>query len=368
MENERSVIMVVDDDMTCLTMGKDILQKLYTVFAIPSGERFFEILEKVQPDLVLLDVAMPGMDGFEVMKRLKEDVKTVEIPVIFLTARNDPGYELKGFSLGAVDYVSKPFSPALLIKRIENHLLLESQKQALKRYNENLRETVKEQTKQIGELQYAISSTVAELVEFRERKIGGHIGRIQGYLRCLIDVLVKEHIYHEEIASWNINFVIPSSQLHDVGKIFVAEAIVQKPGRLNPWEFEEMKKHAEFGVWVIDRIARHTKGHIYLDHARIFAGAHHEKWDGSGYPKGLRGTEIPLEGRLMAIVDVYDALIAERPYKPAMNAAEAEAIILGGRESHFDPVLVDIFQDTAPQFANIAAFPDMELSMVLPRN
>jgi putative two-component system response regulator len=165
-----------------------------------------------------------------------------------------------------------------------------------------------------------------------------------------------------------MDFLIPSSQLHDVGKVFIAENIMQKPGKLSPEEFEEMKKHAVFGEWVIDRITQHTRGHVFLEHARIFAGTHHERWDGTGYPQGLKGEGIPLEGRLMAIADVYDALIADRPYKSAMEADKAEAIILEGKGTQFDPVLVDVFQSIAPRFASIAAFPDLSLSSYLQRH
>ncbi|MDR1933684.1 MAG: response regulator [Spirochaetales bacterium] len=365
MIQERATIMMVDDDMTTLTMGKNILQTKYKLYTVPSGAKFFELLDKIIPDLILLDIIMPAIDGFEVIKRLKSDRKTADIPVIFLTARNDVDHELEGLSLGAIDYVSKPFSPSLLVKRIENHLLIEAQRKELRHYNERLQDMVNDQTKQIADLQYAVLSAVAELVEFREQKIGGHIGRIQSYLKLMVDALISEKIYFDEISAWNMDFLIPSSQLHDVGKALIPEHIVQKPGKLTVEEFEEMKKHAAFGVWVVERITQHTKGHVFLDHAKIFAGTHHERWDGTGYPEGLKGEEIPLQGRLMAIADVYDALIADRPYKVAISAAEAEKIILAGKGIQFDPVLVDVFQGLASQFANIAAFPDLLLSSFL---
>ncbi|MDR2096753.1 MAG: HD domain-containing protein, partial [Treponema sp.] len=157
-------------------------------------------------------------------------------------------------------------------------------------------------------------------------------------------------------------------QLHDVGKILISEKIINKPGKLTPEEFNDIKKHAEFGVWIIERIKQYSKEHAFLDHAKIFAGAHHEKWDGTGYPLGLKGEAIPLQGRLLAIVDVYDALIAERPYKHALSAPDAEKIILEGRGAHFDPLIVDAFQNVSLQFANIAAFPDLSLPDYLNRN
>jgi putative two-component system response regulator len=360
--------MLVDDNMTSLTMGKNILQDQYQVYTIPSGEKFFEILDRIRPDLILLDIEMPGLDGFEIIKKLKVNSTTADLPVIFLTARNDPDNELEGLSLGAIDYISKPFSPSLLIKRIENHLLIESQKRELKRYNDSLKEMVAEQTLHIKELQYAVVSTVSELVEFREQTIGGHIDRIQQYLKCLAGALIKNNVYHDETAGWDMDSLIPSAQLHDVGKILIGEQIVNKPGKLSEGEFNVMKKHTEFGIWIIDRIMQHAKEQTFLSHAKIFAGAHHERWDGTGYPLGLRGGDIPLEGRLLAIADVYDALIAERPYKQAMSAGEAEAIILEGKGSHFDPLLVELFQTLAPEFAHIAAYPDISLPVYLSKS
>jgi putative two-component system response regulator len=355
----RQVVMLVDDQITSLTLGKDILKDRYSVFPISSGVNFFEILKKVTPDLVLLDIEMPGMNGYEVIKLLKADKKTADIPVIFLTSRDDPGNELEGLSLGAIDYIFKPFSPALLVQRIENHLLIASQKRELKNYNDHLREMVLEQTEEIEKLQHAVLNTVAELVEFRDDIAGGHIERTQSYVKFMVDKLIEENIYREEISTWDLNFLIPAVQLHDVGKIMIREDIMNKPGKLTPEEFEEMKKHSQFGVRIIERMIRITSEHSFLYHARIFAGSHHERWDGTGYPQGLAGLEIPLQGRIMAIADVYDALIALRPYKQPLSPGEAEKIILEGAGTQFDPALVGVFKAVAPRFAKIAARNDI---------
>jgi putative two-component system response regulator len=367
MGGERPTIMLVDDNMTSLTMGKNILQEQYKVYTIPSGVKLFDILAKISPDLILLDIEMPDMDGFKVIKRLKENKETADIPVIFLTSHNDTDNELVGLSLGAIDYISKPFSPPLLTKRIENHLLIEDQKKELKLYNDHLQEMVNEQTACIEDLQYTVMSIVSEVVEFREKTIGGHIVRIQKYLKCLVDALLKARVYEDELSTWDLRAIIPSAQLHDVGKILISEKILNKQGKLTPEEFNNMKKHTEFGVWIIERIMQYTKQYTFLEHAKIFAGTHHEKWDGSGYPLGLRGEAIPLHGRILAIVDVYDTLIAERPYKHALSAPEAENIILEEKGAHFDPLIVDVFQDVALQFANIAAFPDLSLPVYITR-
>jgi putative two-component system response regulator len=354
MNSGRQKIFLVDDNMTNLTTGKTMLKNYYDVFSIPSGDKLFEMLERVTPDLILLDIEMPGMNGYEALKRLRAEKKSHDIPVIFLTARNDPGSEFEGLSLGAIDYISKPFSPPLLLKRIENHLLIRNQQMALKDYNDNLQQMVRKQTVQVIELQNSILNTVTEMVEFRDDVTGGHIERTQSYLKLLVDALLREKIYWNEVSAWNLEFLIPSAQLHDVGKIAISDAILNKPGKLTPEEFEIMKTHAAVGEAAIENIMKTTSESNFLYHAKIFAGTHHEKWDGSGYPRGLKNSLIPLQGRLMAIADVYDALIAVRPYKKPLSTQEAERIILEGREKHFDPVLVELFRDMAPCFAQIA--------------
>jgi putative two-component system response regulator len=354
MKNEREVIFLVDDNMSNLTAGKIMLKDHFDVFSIVSGNRLFEILEKITPDLILLDIEMPGMNGYEAIKKLKAEQKTRDIPVIFLTARNDPGSELEGLNLGAIDYISKPFSPPLLLKRINNHLLIEKQRIVLKDYNDNLQQMVQKRTRQVAELQNTILNTVAEMVEFRDGVTGGHIERTQSYLKLLVDKLLAERVYWEEVSSWNLEFLIPSAQLHDVGKIAISDTILNKPGKLTATEYEIMKTHAHIGESAIEGIMKRIPDNDFLHHAKIFAGTHHEKWDGSGYPRGLKNYAIPLQGRLMAVADVYDALIAIRPYKQPLAACEAEQIILEGREKHFDPVLVELFKELAPRFAQIA--------------
>jgi putative two-component system response regulator len=354
MKNGRQIIFLVDDNMTNLTTGKTMLKEHYDIFSIPSGVKLFEILEKVTPDLILLDIEMPGMNGYEAIQKLKGEKKTREIPVVFLSARNDSGSELEGLNLGAIDYISKPFSPPLLLKRIENHLLMRNQQTALRDYNENLKEMVQQRTRQVVELQNSILNTVTEMVEFRDDITGGHIERTQNYLKLLVDKLLSERIYWEEVSAWNLEFLVPSAQLHDVGKIAISDAILNKPGKLSSEEFEIMKRHASIGEKAIEGIMKKNSDNDFLYHAKIFAGTHHEKWDGSGYPRGLKNSIIPLQGRLMAIADVYDALIAVRPYKQPLSPREAERIIIEGKEKHFDPVLVELFQDLASQFARIA--------------
>ena len=355
MDTDRKTIFCVDDAVTNLTIAKNSLAEYYNVFTMNSGARLLKILEKNIPDLILLDVEMPEMNGYEVIKIIKNNKETEHIPIIFLTAKNDAESELKGLSLGAIDYIIKPFSPPLLLKRIEVHLLVESQKKELIYYNDNLLKMVEAKTKTVVELQNAVLKTVAELVEYRDDITGEHIERTQSYLAILVRALTKYGLYTEEISSWNMDLVLQSAQLHDVGKIAIRDSILQKPDKLTVEEFERIKEHTTFGEKVIERIKQSTADQAFLEYAKIFAATHHEKWDGSGYPRGLRGEDIPLLGRLMAIADVYDALISARPYKKAFTHKEAVTVIAAGKGTQFDPVLADLFLGVADEFEAVAA-------------
>jgi putative two-component system response regulator len=359
MANERHIIMLVDDDQTSLTAGREILEDKYTVYPIPSGEQLFEILNKITPDLILLDIEMPGMDGYEVIRRIKINPKFTELPVIFLTARGDPGNELEGLSLGAIDFIAKPFSPPLLVQRINNHLLIASQKKELRHYNQRLQEMVDEQTEAIKKLQNAVLNTVAEVVEFRDDMSNGHIDRVLQYLRIMLDAMLKKGVYKEEIAQWDQEIFINAAQMHDVGKICISETIINKPGKVTTDEFNEIKKHPTYGLMIINNIQQIIGDHIFLAYAAAFADCHHERWDGCGYPAGLKGKDIPLAGRLMAIVDVYDALISTRPYKQPMSPAEAAEEIIRGSGTAFDAALIDVFKTLTDEFAHIAERHDM---------
>jgi putative two-component system response regulator len=343
-------IILVDDNPSNLRAGKNVLSEKYEVYTAPSAAKLFELLADVQPSLILLDIGMPEMNGYEAIKILKSGEKTRNIPVIFLTGKTDTDNELEGLSLGAIDYITKPFMPPLLLKRIEVHLLVEAQKKTLeiqqaelKNFNDNLQKMVDEKTKTVLELQDAILITVADLVESRDDITGGHIERTRRGVGLLAGVLVDHPVFGRDAAEWDLKLLLHSSQLHDVGKIAISDKVLRKPGRLDPEEFEEMKKHTTFGVEIIERIEKSTKASDFLKYAKIFAGTHHEKWDGSGYPNGLAGEDIPLQGRVMALADVYDALVSERPYKKAFSHSEAAQIIHEGRGTQFDPALTEIF-------------------------
>jgi putative two-component system response regulator len=357
-------IILVDDNPSNLRAGKNVLSEKYEVYTAPSAVKLFELLEDITPAMILLDIDMPGQNGYETIKILKAKKETRNIPVIFVTGKTDMFNELEGLDLGAIDYVTKPFMPPLLLKRIEVHLLVEAQKKTLesqkqrlekqteilkvqqrelKNFNTNLQQMVDRKTRTVLELQDAILKTVADLVESRDDITGGHIERTQRGVGLLMDALRTHPAYGREIAEWDVKLLLRSSQLHDVGKIAISDRILQKNGCLTVDEFEEMKKHTTFGVRIIEKIEANTSASDFLTHAKIFAGTHHEKWDGSGYPQGIKGEEIPLQGRIMALADVYDALVSERPYKKPFSHVEAVKIIQAGKEKQFDPIITDIF-------------------------
>ena len=359
-KGEDTLIIMVDDNPANLRIGKNVLAEKYMVATAPSAEKLFGLLETNNPALILLDVEMPEIDGFETIKVLKSKPQTKDIPVIFLTGRTEADDELNGFSLGAIDYITKPIQPLLFLKRIEVHLLLEKQKKTLaqqaadlKYFNDNLQKMVDEKTQDILQLQNALLRTMAELVEYRDDITGRHIERTQQGLRILMIEIQKKGIYPEESESWDIETLVQCCQLHDVGKIFISDSILRKPGRLSDNEFEDMKVHTNVGKQIIEKVEMLTKESQFFKFAKIFAASHHERWDGKGYPHGLKGIEIPLLGRIMAISDVYDALVSVRPYKSAYTHEEAIRIIKEGSGSQFDPVLVDVFIETSDHFREL---------------
>ncbi|MCL1908348.1 MAG: response regulator [Holophagaceae bacterium] len=363
MDAERSKIILVDDIKSNLDQGRNMLKTFYEVYPAISAAKLFELLENFLPDLILLDIEMPEMNGYETIQKLKADDRYADIPVVFLTAKSDSDSELKGFDLGAMDYVSKPFSAPLLLKRIEKELLIVRQKKELmqaKRYLEGytdiLTAEVIEKTAEITNLQNAVLSTVADMVEFRDKLTGGHNLRTRNYLKALHEEMVREDIYTNEISDWDQATFLSSAQFHDVGKIAIPDHILNKPGKLDPDEFEIIKTHVTVGVDAIEKVMKSLNDNSkFLGHALAIVGTHHEKWDGTGYPVGLSGKNIPLEGRLMAIADVYDALVTFRPYKKAFTPEEANKIIEEGAGTHFDPALVSVFCNVEKIFARIAS-------------
>jgi putative two-component system response regulator len=350
MANSRELIIIVDDNLANLQVGKDALSGTYRVLTIASAPKMLEMVDRFPPALILLDVDMPGMSGYEAIKILKSREETRDIPVIFLTGMTDAASEITGLDLGAVDYIVKPFSPPLLHKRIELHLLLESQRRTLLDYNNNLQGMVEAKTKTVVKLQNKILQAMSELVEGRDSVTGNHIERTIHCLTILLNAVKNSEMYIGQVKSWNIELLLRSSQLHDIGKIGISDSILKKPGKLTEDEFSAMKEHVAIGVGFIEKLDDGEDDSNFLRYARIFAEYHHEKWNGSGYPKGLAGEDIPLLGRLMAIADVYEALTSVRPYKKAFSHEEAVRIILESGGTHFDPALITLFEQAADQF------------------
>jgi len=329
-------IFVVDDNTTNVVTAKAALDGTYKTFALPSAEKMFKLLEKITPDLILLDVEMPEMNGFEALSVLKSNEKLKDIPVIFLTAKNDSESEIRGFKMGAIDFIVKPFSAPVLIKRIESHIETDR--------------LIKESLMAVRNIRDATINVIANMVEQRDKVTGAHIDRTQKYLSILVNEMIRTGVYAEETAGWDLDLLLPSAQLHDVGKIVVSDLILNKPGKLTDEEFDMIKQHCAAGESIIDEIIGKSGDSGFLLHAKMFAGYHHEKWNGTGYPRGLSAENIPLEGRVMAIADVYDALVSERPYKKAFTHEQAVEIIKKDSGTHFDPKIVEVFLTVADDF------------------
>ncbi len=334
-------IFVVDDSDTNLTMAESALEDQYRVMTMPSAASMFSFLEKVIPDLILLDIEMPEMDGFEALAKLKTKDNYSEIPIMFLTGRTDADVEARGFEMGAVDFVTKPFSAPVLLNRIKTHL--------------DIDQVIRERTAQLRRLQNNIVSVLADMVENRDKGTGGHIERTSIYIKILIEEMKERGVYLDEIRDWDVDKIVSSARMHDLGKISITDIIVNKPDKLTDDEYELIKTHTIEGEMIIDEIISKTGEDEFLNSARLFAGCHHERWDGKGYPRGLKGEKIPLQGRIMAIVDVYDALVSERPYKKAFSDEEAVQIILDNAGVHYDPKIVEVFNSVKDQFKSVRA-------------
>jgi putative two-component system response regulator len=323
-------IFIVDDTDTNLTKAKQALEGNYRILTMSSAAKMFTLLEKIEPDLILLDIEMPEMDGFAALEKLMRS-KQARIPVVFLTAQVDAAIEARGFELGAVDFITKPFSEPVLLNRIASHL--------------HISELIIKRTKHIERLQNSIISVLADMVEGRDKITGGHIERTTIYIKTLLAEMVSRGLYANEICLWDLNTVVSSALLHDIGKIIISDLILNKPGKLTEEEFEVIKSHTIEGEKIIEKIIKQTEEDIFLNHAKLFAGYHHERWDGEGYPRRLKGEDIPLQGRTMAIVDVYDALTSERSYKKAFSHEESMKIIIEGAGKQFDPEIAKVFFD-----------------------
>ncbi|MDH2434293.1 two-component system response regulator [Pokkaliibacter sp. MBI-7] len=353
---ERDTILVVDDTPDNLTLMAALLKDTYKVKVANNGERGLRIATAApHPDLILLDIMMPDMDGYEVCRQLKANPETADIPVIFLTAKAEMEDEQRGLELGAVDYIIKPISPPIVLARVKTHLTLKASADFLRDQNAFLEREVNRRTEEVHAIQDVTIMALASLAETRDNETGNHIRRTQHYVKALAEYLKDNPRFSAALTSKNIDLLFKSAPLHDIGKVGIPDPILLKPGRYEPNEFEIMKAHPEKGRDVIIN-AEQTLGREvpFLTFAKEIAYSHHEKWDGSGYPQQLKGDDIPVAARLMALADVYDALINKRIYKPAMPHEQARDIIVEGRGKHFDPDVVDAFLTIQQQFIEIS--------------
>lgn len=315
------------------------------------------------PDLILLDIMMPEVDGFEVCRRLKADSRTKDIPIIFVTTKGEVEDELQGFDLGAVDYITKPISPPVVLARVKTHIDLRRSRDALTRQNVALEERVRERTEELVLTQDATVLSLASLAETRDNETGRHLLRTQSYVRLLSEHIASKPRFCGFLSPETIDLLHKSTPLHDIGKVGIPDAILLKPGKLTVEEFEIMKKHTILGRDALLKAETLFGGKprsSFLRVAREIAYTHHEKWNGAGYPEGLAGESIPVSGRLMAVADVYDALVTTRVYKPPRPHAEAVRIMAAERGAHFDPDVLDAFLELQEKFRSIAlAFADL---------
>ena len=345
----KNIILVVDDDKTNLTLAQKILLPFYRIAACNSGMAALKYLENNHPDLILLDINMPDMDGFEVMEQLKTMPETKEIPVIFLTADNLAETEVKCFQMGAIDFVAKPFVPDILLSRVGKTIELEQ-------YRHNLENMVKEQAEKITEdalrlskIQESVIVGMANLIESRDGSTGKHVKNTQTYVKMIADELYRRKLFASELTPEYIQELCKAAPLHDVGKIKVPDAILQKPGKLTPEEFDTMKMHTTYSRKIIQTIIGDVEDESYVRIVEDIAMYHHERWDGTGYPTGLAGDNIPLSARIMAVADVFDALYEERCYKPPIRPLERIMQIMSeARGTQFDPVIIDVFMEMSP--------------------
>lgn len=349
-------VLAVDDTPENLALIRGLLKGKCRVLVAINGEEALRLAwgEEVI-DLVLLDVMMPEMDGYEVCRRLKAEPCSSHLPVIFLTALADAEDEARGLALGAIDYVTKPINPPVLVARVITHLQAKQARDLIENRSRKLDALVAERTMALAETRDAMIFALAALAETRDNETGNHIRRTQYYIRTLAEGLSRHPDYSVVLDPEAIDLLFKSAPLHDIGKVGVPDGVLLKPGKLDAEEWSVMRRHTILGRDAILSAEKQlSSGSSYLRFASEIAYSHHEKWDGSGYPEGLTGTAIPLSARLMAVADVYDALISRRAYKPPLPHEEAVRIITAGAGAHFDPAVVEVFLSSTEDFRCIA--------------
>jgi len=349
-------VLIVDDAPTILTAMSKILSPYYRVRAANSGKRALQVvLTKPQPDLILLDVVMPDVDGYSVLSKLKADPATRDIPVIFVTAMESSEDEEKGLAMGSVDYITKPIRPAILLARVKAQLTLKQARDFLNDKNAYLEDEVTRRMEENLVIQNVSIRALAHLAETRDPETGDHILRTQSYVKTLANHLQDHPRFRDTITNKYMALLTRSAPLHDIGKVGIPDHILLKPGKLNEEEWKIMQTHTTLGAHAIEMAEADIDQPVeFLALAKEIARWHHEHWNGKGYPDGLKGDDIPLSARLMALADVFDALISQRVYKPPMSYEQARDIIVAGRDQQFDPDVTDAFLNHFDDFVAIA--------------
>ncbi len=349
MEHKQEKILIVDDEFANINILVEILKSDYRIAVAKNGKEALKLaISNHPPDLVLLDIMMPEIDGYEVCERLKSSAGTSDIPVIFITARGLEEDETRGFEAGAVDYITKPVKPGIVRSRVKTHLDLKRAKTQLENQNIVLEEKVRERTEELRDSRLELVHRLVFAAEYKDPDTGSHIKRISHYSELLA--------LRRGLAGLDCETILLASPMHDIGKIGVPDSILMKPGRLDPEEWKIMKTHSEIGARILS-----SSRSPFIEAGRSIAISHHERWDGSGYPHGLKGETIPIIGRITALADVFDALTTSRPYKDAWPVEMAVAEIEMGRGSHFDPEIVDLFMEILPDIVEIKdQFPEKE--------
>ncbi len=364
--SDKPTVLVVDDTPDNLALMQSLLKDHYKVKGANNGERALKIARTDRPpDLILLDIMMPGMDGYEVCRQLKAEAATRDIPVIFLTAKTQVEDEQRGFELGAVDYITKPISPPIVLARVRTQLMLKATADFLRDKNAFLEQEVDKRTREVMAIQDVTILAMASLAETRDNETGNHIRRTQHYVQALARKLSGHPRFAAYLTVPTIKLLFKSAPLHDIGKVGIPDRILLKPGKLTPEEFEIMKTHTKLGRDAIAHAEQQLGVDVgFLSIAKEIAYSHQEKWDGSGYPEGLQGDAIPISARLMAVADVYDALISRRVYKEPMSHEDAMEIIRQTAGRHFDPDMVAAFLEIHETFRTIAiAYSDSDTDL-----
>lgn len=340
-------ILVVDDTLENLTLLTKMLKDSgYLVRPVPSGKLALQAAISKIPDLILLDITMPEMDGYEVCRKLKSEPELKDVPVLFISALSQTDEKVKAFEVGGVDYITKPFQFEEVKARVEAHLNLH-------RLQVHLEDVVKDQVKEIYEQQMGMIFGLAKLAEIRDTDTGKHLERIRELCKMFAEALNKKAEYRSHVDTAYCERIYQASPLHDIGKVGIPDHILLKPGKLTPEEFEIMKTHTVIGAQTLMEVRQRFPNNEFVKMGIKIALSHHEKWDGSGYPEGLKENKIPLSARIMTVVDVYDAVRSKRVYKPPISHREACQIIREGKGKHFDPSLIDVFVDLEPRFEEV---------------